>query len=223
MSIPRVEGPLVFVFDRQGRLKFSREGLVTDGEIRTAATSPDVRATGPNFRFVGRAEGPFGFASWRQQARYSVVSAFGKLCQSCMAEFKHWSEPGGLIDWCAARPGDCQVIGIENGLPEPGQTEAAYLEALIFGDAGFEGLASLGVRVPVGLDPQPFDDFDGNGWLRRYFDGWLMAEFPEFGLDFRTVIWDREGKVVGVFKAEAPQSGEDPVLVRLKSLLEEPN
>jgi len=218
-----VAGPLVMVFARDGRLVFSREGSVTRDELAAvlADASTTTRARGPDFRFHGIGRGEFRFGDVRPLARYTVVSAFGKLCTSCMSELKHWSKTGELVDYCAASNGGCQVFGVENGLPEDGQSIDEYLGALQNGDDFFDGFARMGIRVPYAIDPQPMDDADGLGYLRRFFDGYLMAQFPGFGLDFRTVIYDRDGRIVAVFKAEGV-TGDDPVLTRLKSLLSEP-
>lgn len=218
-------GPLVLGFDGDGKLVYSKEGALSANDLASAMGAADFGAVarGPDFRLYDQATSEFGFADMRRKAAFTVVTAFGSMCSSCILELKHWSEPGQLVDFCAARPDDCQVRALETGELPAGQTLAQYHEGILNGTPGFDGFAALGIRASLVLDPLPKylpPDFTDN--LDRFFEGYLIANSPnpEWWGDPRTVIFDREGKVVAQFKSETPPAGEDdPVFKKLKALL----
>ena len=77
----------------------------------------------------------------------------------------------------------------------------------------------MGIRVPLVLDPLPKYLPDGTFNTQRYFDGYMMAAANrDWGSDPRTFIYDREGKIVAMFRSESPTGG-DPVLAKLKELI----
>jgi hypothetical protein len=230
LTIPEVAGPLVLGFNADGRLVFSHEGKLAGGQVAAAMAKPGFGTStpgGPDFKLYSKADGEFRFGSYRQQARYTVVMAWGAYpvpCTSCIAELKHWSAPGQLVDYCTARPTQCQVVGLETHLPdnpEDPAAMAAFYEGIINGDGqGFEGIGPMGIRVPLVLDPLPINGPNGNEYLRRVFDGYMLASVPEWGFDYRTFVYDREGKVIARFKAEEP-GAEDPVLKLMKRLIDQ--
>jgi hypothetical protein len=228
LSLPEVAGPLVLGFDAAGRIVFAKEGALAAGELAALAAKPRLEpARGPDFAMYRRTEAgadeTFGFATWRQKARYTVLSAWGAYplpCGSCIEELQRWSGEGALLDYCAARPTQCQMAALETHLPEAdsGKTLAGFYDGILHGDgADFDGFAALGIRVPLLLDPRPEGD-DPQGYLRRIFDGYLVASFPDWGKEYRTVIYDREGKIVAAFRS-MPGAAEDPVLKTLRRLL----
>jgi hypothetical protein len=230
-----VEGPLLFAFAADGTVAFAHE--LAAGEsgaalVTAAASAAAFGAPAPavDFAVYDKANGTRGFSAVARQARYTVVNAFGALpvpCGSCMAELTAWSQPQkGLLDWCAARPvtsprriADCQVLALD-GSSDPYKAMPEYYDALIGGDPEYpwDGLAKLGVRVPVLLDPLMFDL---NAPIEtHFFDGYMTALDPSQGMLFRTVVFDEEGKVVGILKSEEPVPGQDdPTMAFLKGLL----
>jgi hypothetical protein len=228
-----VRGPLVLGFAKDGTLIFSREGVVRTEELVHAVRErdPSHHARGPDFPLFSQAKGAFGFADWRLAAEYTVVMGWSTICTSCDAQLKHWSEPGQLVDFCASHDGFCQVGAVENAFPGIPLGLEEYFQRLLHGiydDAGrtsYDGFEKLGIRVPLLLDPVadgpgPFD------YLNRLHDGYMLAASrgvpSEHMNDFRTFIYDKEGKIVGKFYGEVLESGkDDPVLTRLKQLLSE--
>jgi hypothetical protein len=228
-----VQGPIVLGFAKDGTLIFSREGAVRAEELLEAVRQrdPSQHARGPDFRLFSHEKGAFAFADWRLAASYTVVMGWSTICTSCEAQLKHWSEPGQLVDFCSSHGGFCQVGAVENTFPGNASALEEYFRRLLHGiydDAGritYDGFERLGIRVPLLLDPVadgpgPFD------YLNRLHDGYMLAasrDVPaEHMNDFRTFIYDREGKIVGKFYGEVLESGkDDPVLTRLKQLLNE--
>lgn len=212
LSLPPVSGPIVMGFAADGRLAVSHEGDLTPAgfDRLVAQMDPKLPARGPDFRFYNPVRGEFRFADLRRQARYTVVNAFSTICSSCIAELKHWSRPGNLVDFCAERPDECQIVAVERtddlepttGLP------GTYNRVV-------STLAAEGIRVPVLLDPTPLDDY-----LGRFFDGYVAALKPEWGGLFGTLVYDREGKVVTSFApADESASRADEALEYLRQIL----
>ncbi len=221
LAIDPVAPSITLGFDRDGKLTFSAEGAIDEARLdaflrttwlprRGKGASPFAR--GPAWNFYGMYPAASGgeaidFSALRAGAKYTVVNVFGESCASCMAEMKHWARTGGLFDMCARDPQFCFVGGIENGLPEQatpaGSDPAAMDRYLIQID---QTLVSRGVRMPLLMvDPYSPENDGGKGYLKRFFDGYLSARNPELGFDFRTVVSDREGKILGVFKATPPE------------------
>ena len=218
---------ITLAFDRDGKLLFSAEGALDEARLDSFLRSlwlprsvkgPPPFANGPAWNFHGMPAGHgqgelIDFSTWRHAAKYSVVNAFGETCGSCMAELKHWSRPGGLFEMCNKNPDFCIVAAAENGLPEsayvnPGPVDSKEMDSYLARITA--GLVSLGIAAPlVMLDPYSPENDGGSGYLRRFFDGYLIAKFPEFGFDFRTIVSDREGKILGVFRAVPPSGASN--------------
>jgi hypothetical protein len=227
----RVDGPIVLGFSKDGTLIFSREGSIRTEDLMQAvmARDPLKHARGPDFPMFNAARGFFSFADWRFAAQYTVVMGWSTICTSCDAQLKHWSEPGQLVDFCTAHQGFCQVGAVENVYPGEGGALASYFETLMTGiidssgQPSYDGFHKLGIRVPLILDPVA----DGPGpmdYLGRLHDGYMLAASrdvpPEHMNDFRTFIYDQEGKIVARFYGEVLESGkDDPILAKLKRLL----
>ena len=226
ITVPAVNGPILLGFDRSGRLVYSHDGALTAGDLALAlqAAAAHTPARGPDFGLYGRvlgSEAQIGFADWRLRAEYTVLSAFGAYpvpCGSCMAELAHWSAPGQLVDYCASHGDRCQVAALETHTPNAGESLGQYYNRVENGDGhGWSGLAARHLRVPLVLDPVP--DPDGSNYLKRLFDGYMVGLHPEWAQEYRTFIYDREGKMVAAFRSEAPAAGQDdPVLATIKKL-----
>ena len=139
-----------------------------------------------------------------------------------------WSRPGELKEFCASRPEDCQIQLVVSDTPDGPQTFDRFL------DEATDILTSYGIAaLPLALDPTGLDSDDG--YLQRFFSGYLQAEyFSALGIDKagdpRSVIYDQEGRIVGMYIAEGVKEPDpnadppilphvDPVLARLKELL----
>ena len=230
MRLAPVSGPLTFIFGKDGKLVYSKEGRLEDSELAAAVGSSDFskRARGPDFEFYSKSSGAFRLGDLRQKAKYTVVNAYGSSCSSCIEEMKFWSRPGELKEFCASRPEDCQIQLVVSDTPDGPQTFDRFL------DEATDILTSYGIAaLPLALDPTGLDSDDG--YLQRFFSGYLQAEyFSALGIDKagdpRSVIYDQEGRIVGMYIAEGVKEPDpnadppilphvDPVLARLKELL----
>ncbi len=227
LTMPAVEGPVVLGFSAKGELVYSKEGALAVGELKAELAKPGfgALARGPDFKLFDEARGEFGFSALRLASRFTVVSAWGAYpvaCGSCIDELKEWSKPDALYDFCHARPTDCQVVALESHLPEvPEQSISQFYDGIVHGDGqGFDGFEALGIRVPLILDPLPINGPTGKEYLQRFFDGYMTAMVPEYHSEYRTFIYDQEGKIVATFKS-AEVTGADPVLTKLKVLLKD--
>jgi hypothetical protein len=212
LTLPGVEGSLLLGFAKNGTLVVSHEGaLAADAfDALVAAARDDVPAKGPAFRFYDKARGERSFADVRRAARYTIVNSFSTVCGSCITELKHWSAPGNVVDFCAARPGDCQIVTVErtDGVEEDAGLAGYY-------DDVMKVFESEAIRVPLLLDPTPVDDY-----LARYFDGYVCALKPGWGGLYGTLVYDREGKVVASFDpANEAGSRQDEALEFLHEAL----
>jgi hypothetical protein len=226
-----VSGPQTLGFQADGTLMYSHEGVVATQELLRAIQDrdPAKHARGPDFALFDEPRGIFSFADWRLQSKYTVVMGWSTVCNSCDAQLKHWSKSGQLIDFCAAHPADCQVGAVENTFPGSREALRGYFDGLLSGTfeaptgVTYDGFQKLGIRVPLLLDPVA--DIPGDtDYLNRLHDGYMLAasrDIPsEHQNDFRTFIYDQEGKVVARFYGEVLRDGEDdPVLVTIKQLL----
>lgn len=214
LSLPVVQGPLLFGFDSSdGRLLLSYEGAWQPPQFDAAvaaASRDQLPARGPDFPWYDARRGEFGFADVRRTSRYTVVNTFSTVCSSCISELKAWSRPSQLIDFCAVRPRDCQVMAVERTdqltANEDLPSYYARMQQL---------LDEEGIRVDMALDTKPIDDY-----LGRFFDGYIAALKPEWGGLFGTIVYDREGKIVRSFApADAETDDHDEILRYLQGLL----
>ena len=212
LSLPSVQGPLWLAFEASGRLAWSHEGnlAATEFDEHVRRIDPKLPARGPDFRFYSAERAEFGFADLRRQARYTIVNAFSTICSSCIAELKHWSLPGNIVDFCAGRPDDCQIVAVERtDFVDPRQGLRAYYDSVV------STLAAESIRVPVLLDPTPVEDY-----LARFFDGYVSALKPEWGGLYGTLVYDQEGKIVKSFRpADASASRGDEALEYMRQSL----
>ena len=162
----------------------------------TPTVVPDVAK---NFTFYGQ-HGSFELKNLWGQKKLTIVSAFGELCTGCWDELKAWSAPGSLADLCSNQ--SCQVLVMENGIPEEEPTAARWtrMQALL--------TARKVDRFTLALDPHPSE---GDAWQDRYFDGYLSTKYPEWDGLFGVVIYDANGIIVGDVKG----GGDPEDVVRL--------
>jgi hypothetical protein len=201
ISIPAVEGPMTFVFSSTGNMVFSHEKTLGKNQLdSTLNAKTETVNVGPNFPvYDGEVQ---SFAEVRRQNQFTILNLWGAYpspCGSCVEELKHWSQAGGLVDFCAERPGFCKVYAMEPNLPDP-QTAASMTEryrGLLLGNDVFDGFGPLNIRTTLLLDPSP--TVIPESYVERFY-GYLQALKPEWLSDFRTVIYDREGKIVATYK-----------------------
>jgi hypothetical protein len=174
---------------------------------------PHARGPAWNFHLqpgAGQKGGSVDYSQWRDQSQFTVINVFGESCGSCMAEMAHWSRPGGLLEQCSSNPGFCSFAAMENGLPSTatdGSGFATQSEMDDYLQRIRSSLMSRGIAISaLMLDPYSPDNDGGLGYLKRFFDGYLMARNPELGFDFRSIVSDREGKILGVFRAVPPEA-----------------
>jgi hypothetical protein len=226
LSLDPLAPAITLAFDRGGKLVFSAEGAIEESNLDAFLRStwlprnvPGAApyARGPAWNFFGQplpgqAGADMNFSEWRSKADFSVINVFGESCGSCMAEMSHWSRPGGLFSLCQETPDFCSFAALENGLPAsaftgPGMLSGQELDSYLSGIRST--LQNRGIFIPtLMLDPYSPENDGGLGYLKRFFDGYLSAKNPELGFDFRTVVTDREGKILGVFKATPPEDGK---------------
>lgn len=227
LRINPISEAITLGFNASGELVYSNEGAIDERHltdfIRSLVFSRIVRpssrfVSGPLWNWFGMQNGSTDAGSvtfdvTRSRSKYSIINIFGESCGSCLAEMNHWSRPRGLFDVCADDPDFCQVISLENGLPDvafngPGAIDP--MEMQLYLQQLRERMSASGISLPfLALDPySPVND-DGFGYLKRFFDGYLSARNPELGFDFRSVIYDREGKILGVFRATPPEAGHE--------------
>lgn len=226
LTIAPLAPAITLAFDREGKLLFSAEGAIDESRLDDFLRSTWLprnfqgtprHARGPAWNFfaqplAGQAGAALDFSEWRSGADFSVINVFGESCGSCMAEMSHWARPGGLLSMCQDDPGFCSFAALENGLPPgaltaPGTPPAQELDAYL--NSIRSTLQGRGIFMPaLMLDPYSPENDEGLGYLKRFFDGYLSAKNPELGFDFRTVVTDREGKILGVFKAMPPEAGK---------------
>jgi hypothetical protein len=210
--LPDIKGPLVLIVDESGKLVFSHQGGL-NGEL-TARMNADrltERAIGPDFKIAsdlrpdgsGAGAKPAGFSDLRKVAKYTMVMFWNTWCSSCTDEILEWHEDQeSAFHQCKKHPGICQVVALETKRSESGLDPEAYLSGLIQGNDDFDGWLSLGWSMPLAVDGIPAGDGAApKGWSQ----GWLPARFGTS--EPMTVLYDREGKVVGKWRSLPGEHG----------------
>ena len=227
-------GPQVLVFDEKAHLIHAQEGFWRDHHYQNLHKMDFPGPLGMNFPLYRPVEssassGPDtgfdvgqvrGLSKIREGYDFTVLAFFQTDCASCEKEFKHWSAPQGLVDFCAARPGFCQIYGVENRYRPQGWSLDQFYQNILrgFDDpmlgayAGFQG---LGIRVPLLLDPTS-DEEDQYAFKNRIHDGYMIGISRELKFLYRKAVIDSEGKLRGVFVAPDDETSPDPVEEFLK-------
>ncbi|MCX6125592.1 MAG: hypothetical protein NTV34_12735 [Proteobacteria bacterium] len=218
--LPDVKGPVTLVFDSNGKIVFSHEGLLTSTQLRDRWTLDRFagRAKGPNFRMFSD-QGESSFASWRHQAEWSLVIFWDTLCESCKLEITEWHKPEGVLAYCRTNPEFCQVASLDTAIEWDNDPASLpqYLEGVKHGGPNtlFDGFDALGWNMPLYVDPIPKV---GSSLRNRWFESWVNGRFTS-SLN-RSVLYDREGKVRGSWTAKP---GETGALDFLKGIKEHKN
>jgi hypothetical protein len=132
-------------------------------------------------------------------------------CSSCTEELQEWHlEESSGYGFCRAHPEFCQVVALETGRAESGVASREYLAGLIRGNDDFDGWVSRGWSMPLAVEAEPYADGRAPmGW----YAGWVRARFGSS--EPRTVLYDREGKVVGVWRSLPGEHGPRDMLKKL--------
>lgn len=230
-------GPLTMVFRRDGALVWSHEGSLAPGMLSTALAAPgfgSAFASGPGFSVYTKDEGQSTLADTLKKAKITVLSTsqivYNPPCGGCLEELQKWSQPGNLVDYCAARPSECQVRFIETRDKTPWASDAAFYDFAMNGGnepdvdppLAVVGLNERGVRVPLLVDTEAKYTAEGDN-LRRIHEGYLTAASrsffagPELGNPLIT-IFNQEGRIVEMYLSGDPDHAADFIFERVKSL-----
>lgn len=226
-QLPDVAGPLTLIFDRSGKLVFSKEGMIDDLLVERMGRDQLLqRETGPNFPVlatgpVARKEFPRKplvqdvssktFSELRQSAKYTVVMFWNTWCGSCFEELEDWhSRSDSPYNFCSERPDFCQVVALETGRSESELAPVDYIKGLMNGNEDFEGWQKKGWTMPLAVEDLPRQDGRAPlGW----YDGWFRARFGS--KEPRNVLYDREGKVIGAWLGLPGEHGLEKAIQKL--------
>ncbi len=224
-------GPQVYMFAPDGQLRYAKEGhlqtqvqdlakILEASQVALPATR-DTNLPGPDFQLYRGLES-VGFASLRREHAWTALAFFQTDCGSCEQELKHWSAPGGLLDFCQERAGFCGIYAVENRYSPEGWSLDEFYNKLINGYQlgrfdGYLGFKAMGIRVPLLLDPIP-DDTSDDSYKNRIHDGYLLALSPNLGNGYRIVVYDQDGKIAKLM--ESKEALEGPSGGRKKDELE---
>jgi thiol-disulfide isomerase/thioredoxin len=223
LKLPVVKGPLTLIFDEAGKLVFSAEGAIGDtlskrmqnDRLASRAKGPDHPLFGDDFRKTNQVPtgAPVTFSNLRTRARYTVVMFWNTWCSSCVEELYEWhKEQDSAYKFCAKQPDFCQVLALETGRAESGQSPKDYFAGLVNGNDDFDGWLKRRWTMPLAVEDIPLADGRAPmGW----FAGWIKARFGSS--DPRVVIYDKEGKVVGHWRSLPGEHGPRDTL---KSIFE---
>lgn len=225
-----VEEPQVFVFDGEGSLVAETLGLWNEEHFRSLASGqwpPHRGIDFPLYRSPLSEVTPGGQTSLsqvREGYELTVLAFFQTDCASCEKEFKEWSAPGGLLEFCANKPGFCQIYGVENRYRPQGWTLDQFYENVMKGYdhpllGAYPGFKTLGIKVPLLLDPVS-DEESTDSFKNRIHDGYLIGKSKELKFLYRKAVFDSEGKLRGIFVSPDDEKAPDPLRVFLERELE---
>jgi thiol-disulfide isomerase/thioredoxin len=223
-KLPDVTGPMTLIFDRAGKLVFSRDGQIKEALVeRMNGDQLAQRERGPDFpiwltegsvrKAVPRSPKALArpFSQVRQTSKYTLVMFWNTWCGSCFEELDDWHSRGeSPYGFCRDKPEFCQVVALETGRSESGLPPSDYLNGLVTGNDDFEGWAKKGWTMPLAVEDLPLQDGRAPlGW----YDGWFRATFGS--KEPRNVLYDREGKVVGAWLGLPGEHGPEKALQKL--------
>jgi hypothetical protein len=205
------DGPITMVFRGDGTLVWSVEGQLAPDALSAAIKTSGFgleAVKGPDFPVYTSDKVVKNFSEIRRKAKLTVVVStliFDTIgCGSCEIELAHWSKPGGFLDFCAARPSDCQIMlfdfrDVKGLVPmsgfydliKNGGTDPEF-------NVPIKGLTERSIRVPLFLDPLPHSNPDGSINFSRYYEGYLKAASRELGPVGRIAIYNTEGRILSI-------------------------
>jgi hypothetical protein len=227
------DGPLTMVFRRDGTLVWSAEGQLAPNALSSAVKTSGFgleAAKGPDFPVYTKDKVIKNFSEIRRNAKLTVVVStliFDTIgCGSCEIELAHWSKPGGFLDFCAARPNDCQIMlfdfrDVKGLVPmsqfydliKNGGTDPEF-------NVPIKGLSERGIRVPLFLDPLPHSNPDGSVNFSRYYEGYLKAASRELGPVGRIAIYNKEGRILSIHASGQDIEPTDDIFNFVKNSLD---
>ncbi len=220
-KLPEVNGPLTLIFDSEGRIVFSNEGVI--GSYLAERMSKDQlqgRAPGPDFNVAlniipttnSDANYLATFSAVRSRSKYTMVMYWNTQCSSCVEEIDAWhSHADSAYNFCLAHADFCQVTALETDTD--GSPPLAYLKNLIVWDPSdrFDfSWQKNGWNMPLMVEGEPLANGNApQGWYR----GWFRAKFGSS--EPRVVLFDREGKVLSSWKSLPGDDGARDSIVAL--------
>jgi hypothetical protein len=192
-SLPEVKGPITLAFDQDGQLVFAHEGQLTSELLASRLASDGLQSIerGPDFKLHDE-NSEFGFADWRQQKEFSLVTLFATYCTGCIHEMQMWHKKNNVSDVCKEL--SCQMMAVEFEGPADDDWQGyvrSLRQGIPDGKGGwdFEGFERLNIASPVVVQRSS-----------RMFQDWLVPmHYQEMYEDPRTVLFDREGRIRAVF------------------------
>ena len=220
IKLPDPKGPWTLIFDDAGRLVYSKDGVIAKSLAQRMDQDRLTKlATGPEFPLEWNSEpgsrigdaGVTTFSEMRMRAKYTMMMFWNTWCSSCTEELQEWHlEEASGYGFCRAHPEFCQVVALETGRAESGVASREYLAGLIRGNDDFDGWVARGWSMPLAVEAEPYaDGRAAMGW----YAGWVRARFGSS--EPRTVLYDREGKVVGVWRSLPGEHGPRDMLKKL--------
>ena len=226
------DGPITMVFRRDGTLVWSAEGQLAPAALSTALKTSGFGlevVKGPDFPVYTSEKVVKNFSEIRRQSKLTVVVStliFDTIgCGSCEIELAHWSKPGGFLDFCAARPNDCQIMlfdfrDVKGLVPISG-----FYDLIKNGgvdpefNVPIKGLTERNIRVPLYLDPLPHSNPDGSINFSRYYEGYLKAASRELGQVGRIAIYNTEGRILSIHASGQDIEPTDDIFDFVKNTL----
>lgn len=226
------DGPLTMVFRRDGTLVWSAEGQLAPQALTSAMQASSFGlevVNGPDFPVYTSDKVTKNFSEIRRNSKLTVVVStliFDTIgCGSCEIELAHWSKPGGFLDFCAARPNDCQIMlfdfrDVKGLVPISGFYDLIKNGGI---DPEFnvpiKGLTERNIRVPLFLDPLPHSNPDGSINFSRFYEGYLKAASRELGQVGRIAIYNTEGRILTIHASGQDIEPTDDIFNFVKSNL----
>lgn len=204
-------GPITFGFNKSGHLFFSKYGALGPNEIAASmqAGKFDQNATNVGFKFLLEDIGEVVLKDVLPRSRFTIFNSYTNGCLGCMEEQARWMESGGLKDYCDQNPSVCQLYLISTDESFTGAPFPDFLR-----DEVIVKLRERGVTIKAGVEPLESDE-------RHFFHDYIYSNFGG-QLDPSTVIYDQEGKIVGMVVTPAKVKPDVPeeVLKKVKELYE---
>ena len=217
VKLPDVKGPLTLVFDGNGRLVFSKEGAFGD-ELSAKMDGDGLKSltVGPDFPLYvdnrpAKTAAAEGFSTLRHQSKFTMVMFWNTWCSSCSEEIEEWHrDPDSAYNFCKEKSDFCQVVALETGRAESGQSPSDYLSGLIQGNDDFDGWKAKNWTMSLAVEDLPLSNGQAaKGW----YSGWFRAKFG--ASEPRTVLYDQEGKVVASWKSLPGEHGPRDAIKKL--------
>lgn len=229
------DGPITMVFRKDGTLVWSTEGQLADNVLSSALKTPSFgleTVRGPDFPVFTKEKVVKNFSEIRRQSKLTIVVStliFDTIgCGSCELELAHWSKPGGFLDYCSARPAECQIMLFDFRDVKGLVPISNFYDMIVNGgtdpeyNVPIKGLAERNIRVPLFLDPLSPTNPDGSPNLARFYEGYLKAASRELGSVGRIAIYNQEGRILTIHASGQDTEPTDDIFDFVKKTIESP-